>query len=175
MKTARLLHTLENQLAQLAAQVAPLAHHATLSARFDRQLFRTRSTLMQDCLEEAQQHFTELRQAVEQQQLPQVAWLAERLVAQVAALSREAATWPLRSWDSASPGINRWQRRRLQHQEYERRLLAMRNDRQRQLAQATTLEEQHRLAKEVDACAARLARCRDALEKIEGVLARLTR
>ena len=91
MKTARLLHTLENQLAQLAAQVAPLAHHATLSARFDRQLFRTRSTLMQDCLEEAQQHFTELRQAVEQQQLPQVAWLAERLVAQVAALSREAA------------------------------------------------------------------------------------
>jgi primosomal replication protein N'' len=47
----------------------------------------------------------------------------------------------------------------------------MRNDRQRQLAQATTLEEQQRLAK-VDAC---LARCRDALEKIEGVLARLTR
>ncbi len=150
-------------MAQLAAQVAPLAHHATLSARFDRQLFRTRSTLMQDCLEEAQ-HFTELRQAVEQQQLPQVARLAERLVAQVAALSREAATWPLRSWDSASSGINRWQRRRLQHQEYERRLLAMRNDRQRQLAQATTLDEQQRLAKEVDACAARLARCRDALE-----------
>ena len=120
MKTTRLLQTLENQLAQLAAQVAPLAHHATLSARFDRQLFRTRSTLMQDCLEEAQQHFTELRQAVEQQQLPQVAWLAERLVAQIAALSREAATWSLRSWDSASPAINRWQRRRLQHQEYER-------------------------------------------------------
>lgn len=173
MKTTRLLQTLENQLAQLAAQVAPLAHHATLSARFDRQLFRTRSTLMQDCLEEAQQHFTELRQAVEQQQLPQVAWLAERLVAQIAALSREAATWSLRSWDSASPAINRWQRRRLQHQEYERRLLAMRNDRQRQLA--TTLEEQQRLAKEVEACAGRLARCRDALEKIEGVLARLTR
>jgi primosomal replication protein N'' len=103
LKTTRLLQTLENQLAQLAAQVAPLAHHATLSARFDRQLFRTRSTLMQDCLEEAQQHFTELRQAVEQQQLPQVAWLAERLVAQIAALSREAATWSLRSWDSASP------------------------------------------------------------------------
>ncbi|HHT0327770.1 TPA: primosomal replication protein PriC, partial [Raoultella ornithinolytica] len=29
--------------------------------------------------------------------------------------------------------------------------------------------------KEVEACAGRLARCRDALEKIEGVLARLTR
>lgn len=175
MKTTRLLHTLENQLAQLAAQVAPLAHHATLSARFDRQLFRTRSTLMRAYLEEAQQHFAELQQAVARQQLPQVAWLAERLVAQIAALSRETATWPLRSWDSTSPGLNRWQRRRLQHQEYERRLLAMRNDRQRQLTQATTLAEQQRLAKEVDAYAGRLARCHDALEKIEGVLARLTR
>lgn len=175
MKTTRLLQTLENQLAQLTVQLAPLAQHATLSARFDRQLFRTRSTLMQACLEEAQQHFAELRQAVENQQLPQVSWLAERLVAQIAALNREAATWSLRQWDSASPGLQRWQRRRLQHQEYERRLLAMRNDRQRQLAQATTLEDQQRLAKEVDAYAGRLARCRDALEKIEAVLARITR
>ena len=53
--------------------------------------------------------------------------------------------------------------------------MAMRSDRQRQLAQATSLEEQQRLAKEVDAYAARLARCRDALEKIENRLARLTR
>lgn len=101
--------------------------------------------------------------------------LAERLVAQIAAISRETATWSLRQWDSASPTLNRWQRRRLQHQEYERRLLAMRNDRQRQLASATTLAEQQRLTKEVEAYAGRLARCRDALENIENVLARLTR
>ena len=132
MKTTRLLHSLENQLAELAARVAPMANHATLSPRFDRQLFRT-------------------------------------------AISRETATWSLRAWDSASPTLSRWQRRRIQHQEYERRLLAMRSDRQRQLAQATSLEEQQRLAKEVDAYAARLARCRDALEKIENRLARLTR
>lgn len=175
MKTTRLLQTLKNQLADLAAQVAPLANHATLSPRFDRQLFRTRDTQMQSYLDEAQQNFAELQQAVTHQQLPQVIWLAERLAAQIAAISRETATWSLRSWDSASSTLNRWQRRRLQHQEYERRLLAMRNDRQRQLAQATTLADQQRLAKEVDAYAGRLARCRDALENIENVLARLTR
>lgn len=105
MKTTRLLHSLENQLAELAAQVAPMANHATLSPRFDRQLFRTRSTQMQSYLDEARSRFTELKQAVERQQLAQVAWLAEQLVAQIAAISRETATWSLRAWDSASPTL----------------------------------------------------------------------
>ena len=91
MKTARLLHSLENQLAELAAQVAPMANHATLSPRFDRQLFRTRSTQMQAYLNEARDGFTALKQAAERQQLAQVAWLAERLVAQIAAINRETA------------------------------------------------------------------------------------
>ena len=51
----------------------------------------------------------------------------------------------------------------------------MRNDRQRRLAQAISLDDQQRLAKEVEAYTGRLARCRDALEKIENRLARLTR
>ncbi len=110
MKTTRLLHSLEEQLARLAAEVAPLANHATLSARFDRQLFRTRSTLMQAYLDEARHNFSKLQQAVAHQQLPQVAWLAERLSAQIVAISRETATWSLRSWDSAASGLGRWQR-----------------------------------------------------------------
>lgn len=175
MKTAQLLQTLNDQLSELSALVAPLAEHATLSPRFDRQLFHTRSTLMQAYLAEAQHNFNQLRQAVERQQPPQVVWIAERLAAQIAALRRETATWSLRSWDHASPTLSRWQRRRLQHQEYERRLLAMRDQRQRQLAQATSLDEQQRLGKEVEAYSGRLARCRQALDKIENVLARLTR
>lgn len=79
MKTAQLLQTLNDQLSELAALVAPLAEHATLSPRFDRQLFHTRSTLMQAYLAEAQHNFNQLRQAVERQQLPQVVWIAERL------------------------------------------------------------------------------------------------
>ena len=67
MKTAQLLQTLNDQLSELAALVAPLAEHATLSPRFDRQLFHTRSTLMQAYLAEAQHNFHQLRQAVERQ------------------------------------------------------------------------------------------------------------
>ena len=70
MKTAQLLQTLNDQLSELAALVAPLAEHATLSPRFDRQLFHTRSTLMQAYLAEAQHNFNQLRQAVERQQPP---------------------------------------------------------------------------------------------------------
>ena len=86
------LQTLNDQLSELAA-LAPLAEHATLSPRFDRQLFHTRSTLMQAYLAEAT-HFNQLRRAVERQQLPQVVWIAERLAAQIAALRRETATGP---------------------------------------------------------------------------------
>jgi len=175
MKSAAFLQKLEQQLATLRQQAAPLAQHTTVSARFDRHLFTTRSTKMQACLDEAADNLTALRHAVETERLPQVAWLAEHLAAQMAALTRESAVWPLRQWDHASPAVARWQRRRLQHQEYERRLLAMKQEREQRLSQVTTLSEQQRLHKEVDAYAGRLARCRRALEKIEGVLARLTR
>lgn len=175
MRTTRLLHTLEKQLNQLVSQTAPLAHHNALSARFDHQLFSSQSTQMQPYLDEIKHNFTKLQYAVSRQQLAQVSWLAQRLVDQMAALSRESATWSLRNWDSASPRLNHWQQRRLVHQEYERRLLAMYHEKQQQLAQVVTFTEQQRLAKEVDRYAERLARCRSALEKIESVLTRLTR
>lgn len=81
----------------------------------------------------------------------------------------------LREWDSASPGLARWQRKRVQHQEYERRLVEMTRERKAQLARATNFEEQQHLLREVEAFEARLARCRHALERIENVLARITR
>jgi primosomal replication protein N'' len=59
-----------------------------------------------------------------------VAWLAEHLAAQIAALQPRNAAWPLRAWDSASPGLGKWQRKRLEHQEFERRLLAMKRERE---------------------------------------------
>lgn len=175
MKTAQLLQTLEQQLARLQARIAPLAAHATLSARFDRQLFQTRSTKMQAYLDEAHAHLEELKHAVEQQQLPQVAWLAERLAAQIEAISRESEARSLRVWDSPSPGLRRWQRKRLETQDFERRLLEMKQQRQQQYQQATTLDDQQRLAREITAFDGRLSRCRQALEDIERILARMTR
>lgn len=175
MKTDLLLQSLDTQISRLEAEIAPIAFHATLGARFDRQLFRTRSPFLQACVEEVRGNLQALRHAVEQQQSAQVQWLAEQLVAQLEAIARESAAWSLRGWDSGSPALTRWQRKRLKHQEYERRLLEMTQQRRQQLAQATTLEDQQRLAREVDAFSGRLTRCRNALENIENVLARMTR
>ncbi|WP_336219063.1 primosomal replication protein N'' [Citrobacter amalonaticus] len=175
MKTAMLLQKLEDQLTLLRQRCAPVAQHATLSARFDRHLFRTRSTLLQACLDEAETHLLALRQAVENQNVPQVAWLAEHLASQLEAIARETASWSLREWDSASPGLANWQRKRIQHQEFERRLVEMTRQRQAQLTQASRLDEQQALQREVELYEGRLARCRKALDNIERVLARLTR
>lgn len=125
MKTALLLEKLEGQLATLRQRCAPVAQFATLSARFNRHLFQTRATTLQACLDEAGDNLAALRHAVEQQQLPQVAWLAEHLAAQLEAIAREATAWSLREWDSAPPKIARWQRKRIQHQDFERRLREM--------------------------------------------------
>ena len=85
MKTALLLETLQNQLTTLRTQATPLMGHATVKPRFDRQLFRTRSTLIQDYLAEAQTNLDELRHAVESEQLEQAQWLAEHLTEQITA------------------------------------------------------------------------------------------
>lgn len=175
MKTAMLLQKLEDQLALLRQRSAPVAQHATLSARFDRHLFQTRSTLLQACLDEAGTNLRALRQAVENQQLPQVAWLAEHLASQLEAIAREIASGSLREWDCASPGLAKWQRKRIQHQEFERRLQEMTAQRKARLAQVTRLDEQQSLQREVEIYEGRLARCRKALDKIERVLAHLTR
>lgn len=171
MKTALLLEKLEGQLATLRQRCAPVAQFATLSARFDRHLFQTRATTLQACLDESGDNLAALRHAVEQQQLPQVAWLAEHLAAQLEAIAREATAWSLREWDSAPPKIARWQRKRIQHQDFERRLREMVAERRARLARATDLVEQQTLHREVEAYEARLARCRHALEKSKQVSA----
>ncbi len=175
MKSTLLLQTLEQKLTELTRDITPVSTHATLSPRFDRQLFRTRSTLMRACLDEAWENLHALRHAVEAQQLPQVTWLAEQLASQVAALMRESAVWPLRAWDTAKPGLNKWQRKRLQHQEFEQRLINMKREREERVTQVATLAEQQQLHKEIIAFEERLRRCRHAMDKIERVLANMTR
>ena len=175
MRSALLLQALEQKLDELARQIATQAKHATVSPRFDRHLFRTRSTTMDACLQEARHSLSALRHAVDAQQIEQVAWLAEHLGAQIAALSRESASWSLREWDNSAPGIQKWQRKRLQHQEFEQRLMAMKCERETRLAKVETFAEQQQLHKEITAFEGRLRRCREALDNIERVLARLTR
>ncbi len=117
--------------------------------------FQTRATTLQACLDEAGDNLAALRHAVEQQQLPQVARLAEHLAAQLEAIAREASAWSLREWDSAPPKIARWQRKRIQHQDFERRLREMVAERRARLARVTDLVEQQTLHREVEAYEAR--------------------
>ncbi len=122
-----------------------------------------------------QTHLDELRHAVESEQQEQVAWLAAHLTEQITALHREIATWPLRAWDSASPGLGKWQRKRLENQEFERRLFEMKREREARLNNSETLEEQQLLMREISALEGRIVRCRQALDEIERVIERLTR
>ena len=104
-----------------------------------------------------------------------MAWLAEHLTEQITALHREIAAWPLRAWDSASPGLGKWQRKRLENQEFERRLFEMKREREVRLNNSETLEEQQLLMREISALEGRIVRCRQALDDIERVIERLTR
>ncbi|MBJ3814644.1 primosomal replication protein N'' [Shimwellia pseudoproteus] len=175
MKTRLLIDRLTEQCAALNAQIAPLAAHNALTPRFDRQLFQCRSSRMGDYLQETEQNLNHLRSAVAVQDNAKVSWLAEHLVNQIAALSREAATWQLRGHDSAHLYTGRLHRQLLQHQEYERRLLAMCQQRRQQWNDARQFDEQQRLAREVTVLEGRLARCREALDNIVRQLARRTR
>ncbi|MDQ7884273.1 primosomal replication protein PriC [Atlantibacter hermannii] len=175
MKTDRLLQSLQTRLHSLAQTLEPLAQHRTLSARFDRQLFQTRSTVINDYLQECWRNLDTLTLYVRQQKTDRVAWLAEHLVAQMEALARESATWTLRFHDSAHLPAGQRHAQLLQHQDYERRLLAMKQQREAQLRSVETLQEQQKLHKELDVLDGRLARCRHALAAIERALARQTR
>ncbi len=175
MKSHPLTETLDARIAELTVLIAPMSAHRALSARFDRQLFTTRSTLLGDCLREIEDNGQRLKEAVARNNVEQTAWLAEHLVAQIAAITREVATGELRRFDTTRPSLAKLNEKLLQHQDYERRLLAMKNTRAAQLAQVETLADQQRLVRELEALDGRIARCRDALAKITRVLERRTR
>ncbi|MBL2810158.1 prephenate dehydrogenase, partial [Klebsiella pneumoniae] len=65
-------------------------------ARFDAALFATRGTRLRDYLAEVEKNFAQLQSAASDSRTSQVAFLAEKLVAQIAALQRELATQALR-------------------------------------------------------------------------------
>lgn len=166
MKSDQLLTQLALHLQQLADNLAPVAHQRSAQARFDSQLFHTHSTRLSDYLHEAEQNMALLRQAVASQRSDQVAWMAERLVTQIAALQRELATQSMRKNErpQAPPGTSLYDKL-AENQEFERRLRAMIADRESQLASANGPSAL--LQREIAALEGRLQRCRDAQKRIE--------
>lgn len=74
-----------------------------------------------------------------------------------------------------SSKIARWQCKRTQHQDFERRLRKMVAGCRARLTRVIDLVEQQALHREVEVCETRLARCRHTLKKIKNRPAHLTR
>ncbi|EOL8966131.1 primosomal replication protein PriC [Cronobacter dublinensis] len=171
MRAPLLLQSLKARVAELHELVGPLASQRHFSPRFDRQLFSHTSTRLGDYLAQAEASLAQLEAAVTQNDASRVAWLAERLALQIEALAREAATAALRRHENAHLPGGRLHARLAQYQEFERRLLAMKAERERRIAE----NHDPQLAREIDAFNERLARCRAAIARTERALERITR
>lgn len=173
MNTHKLLQALEHQLAQLAREIEPQADRPAASSRFDRQLFFCRGTRLRDYFNEIAHNVQAIRQLVADRRSERVAFMSERLIAQIGALQRELSTQALRRQDAAPPSSPPDLYHKLaEHQDYERRLNTMIQDRESLLAQSATLEARQRLQKEIAALEGRLSRCRHALLRLERLVER---
>ncbi|HDL6886474.1 TPA: primosomal replication protein [Yersinia enterocolitica] len=168
MSTEKLLKVLESQIEALSAQVGPQANMPSQQARFDLKLFGNHGNRFRDYLLEVHKNMAQLKQVVAENRTQQVAFLAEKLVAQISALQRELATQKLRK-TNPEPKYNKLDpyHKLAEHQDYERRILAMIQDRESQLGKQNLLTEQQKIQKELAALEGRLMRCRQALIKIE--------
>ncbi|MBS4432202.1 primosomal replication protein PriC [Pectobacterium punjabense] len=169
MNTHQLLQALEQQINSLSKELEPLADKAVPQSRFDRQLFSSYGTRLRDYRAEVEQNLHTIKQLVAEQRTDRVAFLAEKLVSQIAALQRELATQSLRRQEQrTTPQPDEDVYHKLaEHQDYERRLLSMIQDRESLLITQTLFSEQQRLQKELAALEGRLARCRQALARLE--------
>ncbi|MCL2893352.1 primosomal replication protein PriC [Brenneria tiliae] len=173
MNTHKLLLVLEQQIDTLAKAIAPLADKPVSQSRFDRQLFSSYGTRLKDYFHEVEQNLQSIRQLVAEQRSDRVAFMAEKLVRQITALQRELATQSLRRQERATATPEQDLYHKLaEHQDYERRLLSMIHDRESLLNAETRPGEQQRLQKELAALEGRLARCRQALSRLERVIER---
>lgn len=168
MSTERILHVLDQQIETLSREIEPIGHVSATQARFDIALFSTKGTRLRDYLAEIKNNLRQLNQEVMEKRSAQVAFIAERLVAQITAMQRELATQTLRKTHQTPERKSHDNYTRLaETQQFERRLIAMIEDRETTLGQLATFSDQQRVQKELAALEGRLMRCRQALAKIE--------
>jgi primosomal replication protein N'' len=172
--TQKVLQTLEQQINALAVEIEPVGHVPAQQARFDAGLFHTHGTRLRDYLAEVRQNLAQLKAVVAEQRTAQVAFVADRLVTQIGALQRELATLALRKAVSRPQAESKEDiyHRLAQHQDFERRLIAMIRDRESLLGRQESLAQQRKIQQELAALEGRLQRCRQALVRIERAVER---
>ncbi|MGL4861470.1 MAG: primosomal replication protein PriC [Enterobacteriaceae bacterium] len=169
MATQTLLEKLSQQIAQLATSMTTLTQEESVSRRFNQQLFHSRGNRLTDYQGEIAANLAQLQRLVAVGHTEQVAFLADKLVAQLSALQREVATLTLRRQESdsaAAQSVNQHQRL-VQYRHYEQRLQEMIADREQQLQQSLPFSQQKQQQREIAALYGRLQRCRSALRKLE--------
>ncbi|AOM41127.1 primosomal replication protein PriC [Xenorhabdus hominickii] len=170
MGIQNLLSALEKQISTLEQDLALLPDTPFSIARFDQTLFHRYSNKLGGYMQEIKQNMEQLKSCVKDNRIEQVKFLSERLLTQIEALKREISTQALRKqedkFERRSQERDLYQRL-AEHQDYERRLMAMVDDRELQLNKQVTLANKHKLQQEIAALAGRLARCRQALMRIE--------
>ncbi|MGF1682563.1 primosomal replication protein PriC [Photobacterium minamisatsumaniensis] len=170
------LQRLDAIVSQLAVDAANTDRQRGEAYRplFDEQLFLCRSKLLTPCINEIRSEISALRNEQRAGRLlpSRTQHICEKIVAQIQAIQRELATQQIRKNE---PKRGRGWRKPIhelhqdlaQHREWERRLSAMRRDKESMLNRCSTLAEQQTLQKEVLALEGRLTRCQTALAKLE--------
>ena len=152
MSTERILHVLDQQIETLSREIEPIGHVSATQARFDIALFSTKGTRLRDYLAEIKNNLRQLNQEVAEKRSAQVAFIAERLVAQITAMQRELATQTLRKTHQTPERKSHDNYTKLaETQQFERRLIAMIEDRETTLGQLSTFSDQQRVQKELAA------------------------
>ena len=166
---------LETVLDQLAQQAAHLdrqrgEHYQPL---FDERLFHCLSRLLVPCVEEARKTYQTISREQENGHLTalRAEYLTEQLLAQISAIQREIATQSVRKNEIKHAShyrkpINILYQDLAQHQEWERRLMEMVQEKERALAIAPPFQQQQ-AQKALLATEQRLARCQAAKLKLE--------
>lgn len=175
MHPSQLITALGAQLDELAARIDAQGHPLLQQSRFDPLLFSLRGNRLHDYLFESRATLSHLTRAVAQSRTERVAWLAQRLTDQMLALSRALATQNSRHEHPASALAEDVYVRLAEHQDYERRLLAMIRDRDSSRIAANDLARARQLQQEIAALEGRLMRCRQALTRMEYQIERCER
>ncbi|EMK6841706.1 primosomal replication protein [Vibrio cholerae] len=172
MESYSKFHTILNDLKHSAAQLDRQRgeHHRPL---FDEVLFHCHGKLLTPCVEEAHSTLQALIREKESGRLTalRAEYLSERLLAQIAALTRELSTQTVRRNEPKPHAyfkkpINELYQELAQHQDWERRLMDLVRDKSLLLEQASATEKaaaQQALLQSEQ----RLNRCREAKIKIE--------
>ncbi|MFH4663457.1 primosomal replication protein [Vibrio cidicii] len=170
------LKEVAEKLEQMAVQAIELdslrgEHHASL---FDEQLFSCRAHVLTPCVEEAKATLETLMREQNEQILTsqRAQFLSERLLTQLAAISRELLADKVTRKDASvamnysRKPINLLYQELAQHQEWRRRLRELVTEKQRALAMASA-PDRAQAQQALLVAEQRLARCQAAIVKIE--------